>query len=372
MAANPVDTDALVIGAGPVGLFQAFQLGLLEISCHVVDALPHAGGQCVELYGDKPIYDIPGTPATTGRGLVDSLLEQIAPFKVPMHLGEQVASLAREPDGRLRLTTDRGTVFVARTVFVAAGVGAFVPRRLTIEGIGRFEGTRLFYHPDALDRFIGQDVVVHGGGDDALRTALALVAQARDGGRPARITLLHRRDGFQADATLVAGVRAAIAEGALGFVVGQPTGFDDEHVEVTRPDGDVVAAPVDAFVACLGVSPRLGPIADWGLDLERKQVPVDTARYETREPGVFAVGDVNTYPGKRKLIVCGFHEATLAAWGATSIVFPDKAVPLQYTTTSTRLHELLGVARDRPLGGAPETTGQASVVAPADPLGGAG
>jgi thioredoxin reductase (NADPH) len=346
MSASPIETDALVIGAGPVGLFQAFQLGLLEIGCHIVDALPHAGGQCVELYGDKPIYDIPGTPATTGRGLVESLLQQIAPFDVPMHLGQRVATLAREPDGRWRLATDQGTVFRARTVFIAAGVGAFVPRRLTIEGIGRFEGSRLFYHPDAdtLARFTGQDVAVNGGGDDALRTALTLVAQARASGRPARVTLVHRRDGFQADAALVAEVRAAIAAGTLGFVVGQPTGLDDEQVEVTRPDDDIVAAPVAALIVCLGVSPRLGPIADWGLALERKQVPVDTARYETREPGVFAVGDINTYPGKRKLIVCGFHEATLAAWGATTLVFPDRAVPLQYTTTSTRLHELLGVA----------------------------
>jgi thioredoxin reductase (NADPH) len=346
MAANPIETDALVIGAGPVGLFQAFQLGLLEISCHVVDALPHAGGQCVELYGDKPIYDIPGTPATTGRGLVDSLLRQIAPFQVPMHLGEQVASLAREPDGRLRLETGHGTVFLARTVFVAAGVGAFLPRRIAVEGIERFESTRLFYHPDpdALERFSGQDVVVHGGGDAALRTALALVAQARAPGNAARITLLHRRDGFQADAALVADVREAIAAGALGLVVGQLSGFDETDVEVTRPDGETIAAPVDALIACLGVSPRLGPIADWGLALERKQVPVDAARFETREPGVFAVGDINTYPGKRKLIVCGFHEATLAAWAATEIVFPAKAIPLQYTTTSTRLHQLLGVS----------------------------
>jgi thioredoxin reductase (NADPH) len=348
MAAEPIETDALIIGAGPVGLFQAFQLGLLEISCRIVDALPHAGGQCVELYGDKPIYDIPGTPATTGRGLVGSLLRQIAPFKVPMHLGEQVASLAREPDGRLRLATGRGSVFLARTVFVAAGVGAFLPRRIVIEGIERFEHTRLFYHPDpdALGRFAGQDVAVNGGGDAALQTALSLVAQARASGRPSRITLVHRRDGFQADAALVAAVREAIAAGALGLVVGQPSGFDETDVEVTRPEGDTVAAPVDALIACLGVSPRLGPIADWGLALERKQVPVDAARFETREPGVFAVGDVNTYPGKRKLIVCGFHEATLAAWAAADIVFPGEAIPLQYTTTSTRLHQLLGVSHD--------------------------
>ena len=332
-----IETDALIIGAGPVGLFQAFQLGLLEISCHIVDALPHAGGQCAALYGDKPIYDIPGTVATTGHGLAEALLRQIAPFNVPMHLGEQVMALQREADGRLRLSTTRGTVFLAKTVFIAAGVGAFVPRRIGIDGLERFEGSQVFYHPDTLDRFTGQTVVVNGGDDSALATALALVGQAR------QVTLLHRRDGFQADPALVAEMRAQVAAGTLRFLAGQPATFDGQQLHVTVPDGSTVALPTEALVACLGVSPRLGPIADWGLALERKQIPVDTARFETREPGIFAVGDVNTYPGKRKLIVCGFHEATLAAWGATDIVFPGKAVPLQYTTTSTRLHTLLGV-----------------------------
>ncbi|MCU4121441.1 NAD(P)/FAD-dependent oxidoreductase [Variovorax sp. N23] len=342
-ARPPIETDALIIGAGPVGLFQAFQLGLLEIPCHIVDALPHAGGQCVELYGDKPLYDIPGTPATTGRGLVDALLLQVAPFKPEMHLGERVETLAREPDGRWRLSTDHATEFLAKTVIIAAGVGAFVPRRVAIEGIEAFEGSKLFYHPDDLDRFAGRTVVVNGGDDSALDTALALVGQA------AHVTLLHRRDGFQADAAKVAALRAQVADGALDFVVGQPSGFDGSELEVTLPDTRIVSRPIDAFIACLGISPRLGPIADWGLELERKQVPVDTEKFETRAPGVFAVGDINTYPGKRKLIVCGFHEATLAAWGAAALVFPGKAIHLQYTTTSTRLHQLLGVGG--PVGG---------------------
>jgi thioredoxin reductase (NADPH) len=334
----PIETDALIIGAGPVGLFQAFQLGLLEISCHIVDALPHAGGQCVELYGDKPLYDIPGTPATTGRGLADALLAQVAPFKPVMHLGERVETLSHEPDGRWRLGTDHGSEFVAKTVFIAAGVGAFVPRRVTVEGIEAFEGSKLFYHPADLGRFAGQSVVVQGGDDAALDTALALVGHA------AHVTLLHRRDGFQADPARVAALRAHVADGTLSFVVGQPSGFDGSELEVTLPDTRIVSRPIDALIACLGISPRLGPIADWGLELERKQVPVDTEKFETRAPGVFAVGDINTYPGKKKLIVCGFHEATLAAWGAAARVFPGKAIHLQYTTTSTRLHQLLGVA----------------------------
>ena len=342
-----IETDALIVGAGPVGLFQAFQLGLLEISCHIVDALPHAGGQCVELYGDKPIYDIPGTPATTGRGLVDALLAQVAPFQPTMHFGEQIATLERQDDGRLLLGTDRGTTFLAKTVFIAGGVGAFVPRRVAVAGIERFEGTRLLYHPDmqpdAIERFAGQAIVVQGGDESALQTALALSALERRTGRGGKVALMHRRDGFQAEPETVAKLRDEIESGDMAFVVGQPTTLDETTLQITRPDQSVVNLPVDALIACLGISPRLGPIASWGLELERKQVPVDTQKFETREPGVFAVGDINTYPGKKKLIVCGFHEATLAAWGAAAIVFPGKAIPLQYTTTSTRLHSLLKV-----------------------------
>ena len=337
----PIETDALIIGAGPVGLFQAFQLGLLEISCHIVDALPAAGGQCVALYGGKPIYDIPGTPVTSGSELAQSLLKQVEPFKPRFHFGEQVATLERQADERLLLTTSAGTAFLARTVFIAAGVGAFVPKRIAVEGIAQFEGRSLFYHPDSLDRFAGQAVVVNGGDDVALATAVALTDIAE------QVTLVHRRDGFQADEALVASMRALVAEGKLAFKVGQPSAFDGRQLQITTPDATTADLPLDALIACLGMSPRLGPIADWGLELERKQVPVDTEKYETRERGVFAVGDINTYPGKKKLIVCGFHEATLAAWGATAIVFPGKAIPLQYTTTSTRLHELLGVASSR-------------------------
>lgn len=342
-----IETDALIVGAGPVGLFQAFQLGLLEISCHIVDTLPHAGGQCVELYGDKPIYDIPGTPATTGRGLVDALLKQVAPFQPTMHFGEQIATLERQDDGRLLLGTDRGTTFLAKTVFIAGGVGAFVPRRVAIAGIERFEGTRLLYHPDihpdAIERFAGQAIVVQGGDESALQTALALSALERRTGRGGKVALMHRRDGFQAEPDTVTKLREEIESGDMAFVVGQPTALDETTLQITRPDQSVLNLPVDALIACLGISPRLGPIANWGLQLERKQVPVDTQKFETREAGVFAVGDINTYPGKKKLIVCGFHEATLAAWGAAAIVFPGKAIPLQYTTTSTRLHSLLKV-----------------------------
>ncbi len=261
----------------------------------------------------------------------------MAPFKPQFHFDQQVSTLERQADRRLLLGTSNGSLFLAKTVFIAAGVGAFVPKRIALEGIRQFEGDRLFYHPEALDRFAGQAVVVNGGDDAALATAIALVGTAR------QVTLLHRRDGFQADEALVGRVHAMRVEGALQFAVGQPTAFDGAMLQIATPDAQTVALPLDALIACLGISPRLGPVADWGLDLVRKQIPVDTERFQTREAGVFAVGDINTYAGKKKLIVCGFHEATLAAWAATAIVFPGKAVPLQYTTTSTRLHQLLGV-----------------------------
>ncbi|RYF71042.1 MAG: NAD(P)/FAD-dependent oxidoreductase [Comamonadaceae bacterium] len=350
----PIETDALVIGAGPVGLFQAFQLGLLEIPCHIVDALPHAGGQCIELYADKPIYDIPGLPRSTGRALVAALTDQLAPFRPNFHLSQQVMSLAREADGRWLLGTSTGIRFLARSVIVAAGVGAFVPRRLPLAGIERFEGDQLAYHPATLDRWGGRRVTVVGGDDAALEAAIALAeATTQPSGEtpaPAGVTLLHRRDVFQAEDTTILRMRALCADGALQLRIGQVGEFvvdDADRLRALRigtPEGGSIELPTDAVLAYLGISPRLGPIADWGLALERKQVPVDTEAFRTSEPGIFAVGDINTYPGKKKLILCGFHEATLAAWGVAALLRPEQRPVLQYTTTSTRLHELLGVS----------------------------
>ena len=325
---TPIQTDALIIGAGPVGLFQAFQLGLLEIGCHLVDALPHAGGQCVELYGHKPIYDIPGTPATTGRALAQALLEQIAPFQVPMHLGMQVTTLAREPDGRWRAGTTSGAVFIARTVFVAAGVGAFVPKKLALDGMEAFEGRQLFYHPGDLGRFADQRVVVHGGEEAAVDTALALAGQARE------VTLLHRRDAFRGDEAAVARLRAQIAAGAIRLVLGQPAAFDGRTLHVDTPEAQRVALPLDALIVCQGISPRLGPIADWGLALERSQIEVDPATAATSKTGIFAVGDVVTYPGKLKLILTGFSEAAIAARSAYALIRPETPLHFEYSTTS--------------------------------------
>lgn len=348
----PVETDAVVIGAGPVGLFQVFQLGLQGISAHLIDALPHAGGQCVALYGDKPIYDIPGVPVCTGSELAGLLLRQIAPFAVHWHLRTLVAALAQQPDGRLLLETDAGERLLARAVFIAAGVGAFVARSLKVEGLDHFAGTQLHYQslPAGLD-LRGQQVVVHGGGEDAVALAVELATQ----GHAARVSLLHRREQFQASETLLQELQRLREAGRLSVLAAQISGVETAAqrlcgLQLLDAQGLRQRLPVDTLVAVLGLSPRLGPIADWGLALERKQVLVDSASFASSVAGVYAVGDINSYPGKRKLIVCGFHEATLAAFAAAEAISGEKR-PLQYTTTSTRLHRLLGVAP------APTTTG---------------
>ena len=340
------ETDAVVIGAGPVGLFQVFQLGLQGLSAHIIDALPYAGGQCVELYGDKPIYDIPGVPVCTGHELTARLTQQIAPFKPQWHLGTQVASIQPQADGRFAVITSQGAELIARAVFIAAGVGAFVPKALKVEGIEAFAGTQLYYqHLPPAARLQGQRVVVHGGDDAAV--ACAIQAATAADAPPASVVLLHRRDVFNAPPEQLAQLQALRDAGRIEVVVGQITGIAREGerlaaLQTLTPEGTEQTVPVDVLVVALGVSPRLGPIADWGLAMERKQLVVDTATFRTSVPGIYAVGDIITYPGKRKLIVCGFHEATLAAFAAAEAL-SGKPVGLQYTTSSTHLHQLLGV-----------------------------
>lgn len=346
-AGDPVAADAVVIGAGPVGLFQVFELGLLDIRTHVIDALPQIGGQPALLYPDKPIYDIPGVPVCTGQGLADALMRQCAPFAPKLHLGQTVTRLEHQPDGLLLVETSLQTRILAKTVFIAAGVGAFEPRRLKLDGLQAFEGTQLFYRASEAGSLSGKHVLIVGDEDQAIECALSL-SEACDAG-PASVTLMHRRDSFRADAHRVALMRERCAQGALRFVAGQlsSVGHRDgrmEEAQITLSDGSALALPMDILLVLQGLSPRLGPIADWGLDMERKQLVVDTERYATSVPGIFAVGDINTYPGKRKLLVCGFHECTLAAYAAAAMVHPDRPVQLQYTTTSPQLHQLLGVA----------------------------
>lgn len=340
----PIETDALVVGAGPVGLFQVFELGLLGIRAHLVDALPHVGGQCVELYADKPIYDVPGVPVCSGRELVERLQQQLHPFAPGLHLGQEVASLQREVDGRLRATTSAGQVFLARTLFIAGGVGAFQPRKLRLDGAETLEGRHLHYRRDTLPAG-NAPVLVLGGEEAAVQAAVDLASA----GQAAQVTLMHRRDAFKAPSALLAQLAALREQSRLRVVAGQPLALHMQDDRLTAVDvldaaGQTFALPCTQVLAQLGLSPRLGPIADWGLAMERKLLSVDTARYETSEPGVYAVGDINTYPGKRKLLLCGFHEATLAAFAAAERVFPGQPIHLQYTTTSPKLHERLGVA----------------------------
>ena len=342
-----IETEALIIGAGPVGIFQAFQLGLLEINAHIVDALPYPGGQCIELYPDKPIYDIPGTPRCTGRELVANLLAQLAPFSPTFHLGQHISTLQVQPDGRWAVGTSTGTSFIARTVILAAGVGAFQPKLLRLDGLESFEGKQLFYQLNQPEQLAGQHLLIVGGEDAALHWAAHF---ARPGPqRAASVTLMHRRDVLQAVPEILAEVQALRASSALKFKVGQVTGFTQQNghmvsAQVTGVDGISEALPLDALLVFQGLSPKMGPIADWGFAMERKQVEVDTEKFATSLPGIFAVGDINAYPGKKKLILSGFHECALAAYGVASLVFPEKKLLLQYTTTSTRLHQLLGVA----------------------------
>jgi thioredoxin reductase (NADPH) len=346
-------SDAIIIGAGPVGLFQAFQLGLQGLTVQIVDTLPYPGGQCAELYPDKPIYDIPGIKRCTGAELVAQLMAQIEPFHVRMHLGHEVQTFEPGPGGEgYTLTTSAGVRLQSQVVMIAAGVGSFQPRRLKVEGLAAWEGKQLHYHPGADQVRAGQHVLLQGDSDAVIDEALALATLSRTRSGPASVTLVHRRDAFKAAPERVADLRAACAAGWMSFMAGQIEGLradGDRLVALTLalPDGSSQERPVDTLLVRTGLSPQLGPIADWGLPLARKQLAVDTARFETGVPGIFAVGDINTYPGKRKLIVCGFHEATLAAFAAAETVHPEQAGPLQYTTSSTLLQQRLGVLSTR-------------------------
>jgi len=405
-AATPqlIETEALIIGAGPAALFLAFQLGLQEIACHLIDVLPAPGGQCHALYPDKPIYDLPGLPVCSGRELTERLLQQLRPFNPPLHLGQLVSGLQRQPDGRWKLRSDCGQEWIAPLVFIATGVGAFLPRKEALAGLERFEGgtaAQVCYHGLPAAAAAAQHIVVHGGDAPAVELALELAqaqsclshhrnpehtpaatvasrvastaAEAQEAApEPARcrITLLHRSPRFQIEPALQTALGQALAQGRLRLVLGQPVGWVSGPASaVASPAGAAQAAsqdfaqqqslqalhlatpgdghatlPCDLLLPRLGLSPKLGPLADWGLALERKHLPVDSATLATAEPGLFAVGDINHYPGKRKLIVCAFHESTLAAFAAAALLRPGQRQLLQYTTTSPRLQQLLGVA----------------------------
>ena len=337
-----IETEAVIVGAGPVGLFQVFELGLLEVKAHVIDSLPVVGGQCVELYPDKPIYDIPAVPVCTGQELTDNLLKQIEPFGPTFHLNQEVVEVTPQSDGRFVLVTSLGTRFLTKTIFIAAGVGSFQPRTIKVDGIEQFENKQLFYRVKNPDQFAGKNLVIVGGGDSALDWTLNFIGKAES------VILIHRRDGFKAAPASVAKMKDLCEQYEMQFEVGQITGFEQNgellsHIKLTGSDGVTRRLPLDMLLVFFGLSPKLGPIAEWGLAIERKQLVVDTEKFATNIPGIYAVGDINTYPGKKKLILSGFHEAALAAFAAKEYMYPDKKVHLQYTTTSPKLHKVLGV-----------------------------
>lgn len=339
-SSGPIETDVVIIGAGPVGLFAVFELGLLDVKAHVIDILDKVGGQCAELYPEKPIYDIPGLPIVTGQQLTDQLMEQIKPFGPVFHLGERIDELKREGE-RFRLVTDRGSVFLTKVVVVAAGGGSFTPKRPPLDGIEGFEGKSVFYSVRKMAEFMDKDVLIVGGGDSALDWTLNLQPVAKS------VTLLHRRDDFRGAPHSVEKMRQLVADGKMRLMIGQVTtlhGADGwlDAVTVKTKDGEE-KIPVTAMLPFFGLTMKLGPIADWGLHLEENLIPVDTEKFETSEPGIFAIGDINHYPGKLKLILSGFHEAALMAQKAHQYVYPGKKVLFQYTTSSSNLQRKLGV-----------------------------
>jgi thioredoxin reductase (NADPH) len=337
-----IKADTVIIGAGPAGLFQVFELGLLDIRAHLIDALPQPGGQCAELYPDKPIYDIPALPVCGAQELVDRLLKQIEPFDPTFHLGQEVNTLERREDGGFRLSTSTGAVFHTRTVIVAAGVGAFQPRRLKLEGVDDLEGKAVHYKVLDPALFTDKRIAVLGGGDSALDWALELHGAAR------HVTLIHRSATFRAAPASVAAFMKRVESGDARFVQGNVVdlvraGDALEAVAVQGPDSGTQHVELDHLLVFYGLSPKLGPIEKWGLDRVKNQIVVDTEKFQTNIPGVFAIGDINTYPGKKKLILSGFHEAALVSFAVKQHLDPDARIQLQYTTTSTSLHKRLGL-----------------------------
>jgi thioredoxin reductase (NADPH) len=337
-----IQTDALIIGAGPVGLFAVFELGLNDIKCQLVDILERAGGQCAELYPEKPIYDIPAVPVCTGAELTERLMEQIAPFKPAFHFGQMIESLTKTQTGKWRTTTDRGQVFESTIVVIAAGGGSFVPKRPPIKGIEAFEGKSVFYSVRKMEQFRDKNLVIAGGGDSALDWVINLQPIAK------RITLVHRRDEFRAAPDSVGKMRGLVTEGKMDLKIGNLTslnGTDGQTTGVNLVDDakNTSEIPCDNLLAFYGLTMKLGPVANFGIALQDNLVPVDTSTFETSLPGVFAIGDINVYPGKMKLILSGFHEAALMAKKAFAIVHPDRRYRFQYTTSSSDLQGKLGV-----------------------------
>ncbi len=339
-----ISTDVVIIGAGPSGLFQIFELGLLDIRAHVVDSLAHVGGQCGELYPEKPIYDIPAYPVIGAQELVDRLMEQVKPFEPQFHLGQSVTQLERKADGRFALTTSAGVKFDTATVIIAAGLGAFEPRSLRAPGAADFVDKNIHYRITRPEEVTGKDIIILGGGDSALDWTLELHDKVNS------LVLIHRRVDYRAQPASVKKMKQLVKSGALREFHGMVREVlsDDGRfrgLAVADANGDLSEIDAQQVYVFWGLSPNLGPLADWGLEIEKRQIRVDTEQFQTDEPGIFAVGDINTYPGKKKLILSGFHEAALAAFGVQKHLNPDKKVFLQYTTTSPIMQQRLGIKK---------------------------
>jgi thioredoxin reductase (NADPH) len=340
---HPIETDVVIVGAGPVGLFAVFELGLNDMKCHLVDILDKPGGQCAELYPEKPIYDIPALPVVSGQELTDRLMQQAEPFKPVFHLSQMAEALEKQPDGRWKLTTDAGTVLIAKVIVVAAGGGSFVPKKPPIKGIEAYEGASVFYSVRRMETFRDRTIVIAGGGDSALDWTLNLAPLAR------KLTLVHRRDEFRAAPHSVAAMRELVAQGKVDLRIAQIAGLEGEGAQLSgitlKSDaGEVSTVSCDSLLPFYGLTMKLGPVAKFGLNLHENLIPVDTEKFETSEQGVFAIGDINSYPGKLKLILSGFHEAALMAQQAFRYVHPDRKLRFQYTTSSSDLQQKLGVA----------------------------
>ena len=339
-------TDVVIVGAGPCGLFQVFELGLLGLKAEIIDSIRQPGGQCTELYPDKPIYDIPAIPVCSGEELTEALLKQIEPFDCGMHLGEEVTVVRRNDDDSFHVETNAGNQFQARAVVIAGGVGSFQPRQLRVPEAEEFAGKSLHYRVQDPKQFAGKKLVILGGGDSALDWVLELVDVAE------HITLVHRRDEYRAVPASVEKMRQLVTDGKMDVIENAKAtvieGNDGvvKSITIQPKEGEAVDVPVDHVLVFFGLAPKLGPIAEWGLDINRKTINVDTEKFETSEPGIHAVGDINFYPGKKKLILCGFHEAALAAFAIKQRIEPDKKVHVQYTTTSPIMHQRLGISTE--------------------------
>ena len=336
-----IETDVVIIGAGPVGLFAVFELGLYDLKCHLIDILDRPGGQCAELYPEKPIYDIPAWPEISGAGLTEKLLEQIKPFNPTFHFNRMVSELSKEADGRFRVVTDEGEVFLSKIVVIAAGGGSFQPKRPPVPGIEAFEGKSVFYSVRRMEEFRDQDVLIVGGGDSALDWTLNLQPVAKS------VTLMHRRPEFKAAPDSVKKMFALAEAGKLNFLTGQLSSLEGTDgklsaVKVKTDEGEKTISAT-RMLPFFGLTMKLGPIADWGLNLHENLIKVDTEKFETNVTGIFAIGDINWYPGKLKLILSGFHEAALMTQAAKRICNPDERIVFQYTTSSTNLQKKLGV-----------------------------